>query len=211
MALGIKSTGDIEVGDILYAKGHTVAYIAPDIASKAFSFTNQDIGEVLDTNVDGIDTEDYNNYIEVAIGGDTLYVVYDVQVLEFKANPEHNYPAKETSTATTFDVKKGIDTLLKLLGVNKQSTTDSGGKPEDNIMNNPPTQDSGNGNNDSGNGGLSITTIVLLVVGVLLLIGLIVWLLRPAKQTAIVATTPIPQIPTVSLQGTNIPKPLKMT
>ncbi len=95
MALGIKSISDIEVGDILYATKQCQAYVAPDVSSKAFNYLDEIIGEVLDTNVQGVDEEDYNNYIEVQVGGDSLYVIYDVMVLEFRANPEHNYLAKK--------------------------------------------------------------------------------------------------------------------
>lgn len=208
MALGIKSIADIEVGDILYAKSHTVAYIAPDTSSKAFAYTEEDIGEVLDTKVDGVDSEDYNNYIEVKVGEDTLYVIYDVRVLEFKANPYHDYPKKETSTTGSLDIKKGVDTLLKLFGVTSNGGT---GNTGGSVVDKGTSKDSGDDPED-GEQGLSKITIVLLALGGLLVIGLIIWLLRPSKKAPIDAPAPTTvATPVSSLQGTNIPKPLKMT
>ena len=211
MALGIKSIADIEVGDILYAKSHTVAYIAPDTSSKAFAYTEEDIGEVLDTKADRINAEDYNNYIEVKVGEDTLYVIYDVRVLEFKANPYHDYPKKETSTTGSLDIKKGVDTLLKLFGVTSGVTNGETGNTGGSVVDKGTSKDSGDDPED-GEQGLSKITIVLLALGGLLVIGLIIWLLRPSKKAPIDAPAPTTvATPVSSLQGTNIPKPLKMT
>lgn len=206
MALGIKSISDIEVGDILYATKQCQAYIAPDVSSKAFNYLDEIIGEVLDTNVQGVNAEDYNNYIEVQVGGDTLYVIYDVMVLEFRANPEHDYPKKETSSVAQFDIKKGVDTLLKLLGVNKQTTTDT---------ENSSIVDTGtvatNDNSDSQNDSPWYKKYLLyIIIGVILLVVLLYFLLRkpkiiPGENVAQVLPAP------PSLQGTKIPKPLKMT
>lgn len=211
MALGIKSIADIEVGDILYAKSHTVAYIAPDTSSKAFAYTEEDIGEVLDTKADRINSEDYNNYIEVKVGEDTLYVIYDVRVLEFKANPYHDYPKKETSTTGSLDIKKGVDTLLKLFGVTSGVTNGETGNTGGSVVDKGTSKDSGDDPED-GEQGLSKITIVLLALGGLLVIGLIIWLLRPSKKAPIDAPAPTTvATPVSSLQGTSIPKPLKMT
>lgn len=205
MALGIKSISDIEVGDILYATKQCQAYIAPDVSSKAFNYLDEIIGEVLDTNLQGVDAEDYNNYIEVQVGGDALYVIYDVMVLEFRANPEHDYPKKETSTTSSFDIKKGVDTLLKLFGVNKQTNPDLG------------DDTGGGGTKDSGKDSLPqddetpwYQKYLLYIIGVILLVVLLYFLLRkpkiiPGENVAQVLPAP------PSLQGTKIPKPLKMT
>lgn len=206
MALGIKSISDIEVGDILYATKQCQAYINPDVSSKAFNYLDEIIGEVLDTNVQGVDAEDYNNYIEVQVGGDTLYVIYDVMVLEFRANPEHNYPAKKTSSVAQFDIKKGVDTLLKLLGVNKQTTTDT----ENNSI-----VDTGTGATNDNSDSQDDTPwyqkyLLYIIIGVILLVALWYFLLRKPKiipRGNVVQALPAPP----SLQGTKVPKPLKMT
>lgn len=230
MALGIKSISDIEVGDILYAKKQCQAYIAPDVSSKAFNYLDEIIGEVLDTNVQGVDeedynnyinglnshkkpdlivnAEDYNNYIQVQVGGDNLYVIYDVMVLEFRANPEHHYPAKKTGSVAQFDVKKGVETLLKLFGVNKQTTN---------------KETTGNLGNDTGgtkdNGRDSLPQddtpwyqkyLLYIIIGVILLVVLLYFLLR--KPKIIPGENVVQALPTPpSLQGTKVPKPLKMT
>ncbi len=228
MALGIKSISDIEVGDILYATKQCQAYVAPDVSSKAFNYLDEIIGEVLDTNVQGVDeedynnyinglnshkkpdlivnAEDYNNYIQVQVGGDNLYVIYDVMVLEFRANPEYNYPAKKTSSVAQFDIKKGVDTLLKLLGVNKQTTTDT---------ENSSIVDTGTGATNDNSDSQDDTPwyqkyLLYIIIGVILLVVLLYFLLRkpkiiPGENVAQVLPAP------PSLQGTKIPKPLKMT
>lgn len=204
MALGIKSISDIEVGDILYATKQCQAYVAPDVSSKAFNYLDEIIGEVLDTNVQGVNAEDYNNYIEVQVGGDTLYVIYDVMVLEFRANPEHNYPAKKTGSVAQFDVKKGIDTLLKLLGVNKQTTTKNSSIIDTGAV---ATNDNSDSQNDSP---WYKKYLLYIIIGVILLVVLLYFLLRKPKIIPgknVVQALPAPP----SLQGTKIPKPLKMT
>jgi hypothetical protein len=209
MALGIKSISDIEVGDILYATKQCHAFVAPDTSSKAYVYFEETVGEVLDTNVDGIDTEDYNNYIEVQVGAETLYVIYDVMVLEFRANPDNDYPKKETSSVAQFDVKKGVDTLLKILGVNKQTT--------DKDVTDKLGNDTGGGTKDNGKDSLPQDDtpwyqkyLLYIIIGIILLVVLLYFLLRKPKIIPgenVVQALPAPP----SLQGTKVPKPLKMT
>lgn len=208
MALGIKSISDIEVGDILYATKQCQAYIAPDVSSKAFNYLDEIIGEVLDTNVQGVDAEDYNNYIEVHVGGDTLYVIYDVMVLEFRANPEHNYPGKKTSSVAQFDIKKGVETLLKLSGVNKQTTNK---ETTGNLGNdNGGTKDNGKDSLPEDDSPWYQKYLLYIIIGVILLVALWYFLLR--KPKIIPGENVVQALPTPpSLQGTKVPKPLKMT
>lgn len=204
MALGIKSISDIEVGDILYATKQCQAYIAPDISSKSYVYLDEIIGEVLDTNVEGINSKfvpkDYTNYIKVQVGAETLYVVYDVMVLEFRANSGNNYPAKKTSSVAQFDIKKGVDTLLKLLGVNNKQIDTTGGS---NVID----TDTGviNDNGDTQDTPW-YQKYLLYIIGFVIFAVALYFLLRPKITHGINVVQALP-----SLQGTKIPKPLKMT